>query len=669
MKRFFCIFLSFAMIISAVFALPMFSTAASTDEPTATDVPTATIAPTPTSEPSATDEPEATPVPVTVEDAFADVSTPYIALMEAETGALLYQRDAYSRAFPASTTKVMTAIVALENIKDMNRVVTLGWRPVSGFGPTSSLMGLEANETIPLMDILYGLMMRSGNDAAKALAMETSYEVFGQDTEPSELIPKFVDLMNQKAAELGMNSTHFVTVDGRHDDNHYTTAYDFAVLMRYALQNPVFAKVIATAEYDVAPTNQHPQGMHFENSNRLISNKTGDNQSFLYQYCIGGKTGETNYAGYCLISACRKDDITLIAVQFGDSNNSTSKFYRYEVAKKLYDWGYENYCAVPVTEFGLQSEFEIQTAGFSPFDSDYGKLKATADLSGLMIKGSKQYLDAIKSDPSGVIVKINTDKAVAPIKAGDVVGSVEYLFYAQNPIKVDLFAMRDVAASSETTIEPHVTAFISSTPPPGSGKNCNLSFQRTPGSDQYSVWVYYDHTLYTMNSIEWHYLYCDNGVFRAAATADTTSRIDLYRRFYDSNGSAYYVLTDFVTDGASYVVVSDGMALCSDSRDGTRSAVAVQIGANDTITAGVTDKMVWQFNSQSNGYYISNGSKYLSRKAGSGVIFWILVFVLLLVIIIFIRILAQRIGGGRRGRRRRASTFRSTGGRRRRRRA
>ena len=116
-------------------------------------------------------------------------------------------------------------------------------------------------------------------------------------------------------------------------------------------------------------------------------------------------------------------------------------------------------------------------------------------------------------------------------------------------------------------------------------------------------------------------------------------------------------------------MVSDGMALCSDSRDGTRSAVAVQIGANDTITAGVTDKMVWQFNSQSNGYYISNGSKYLSRKAGSGVIFWILVFVLLLVIIIFIRILAQRIGGGRRGRRRRASTFRSTGGRRRRRRA
>ena len=222
-------------------------------------------------------------------------------------------------------------------------------------------------------------------------------------------------------------------------------------------------------------------------------------------------------------------------------------------------------------------------------------------------------------------------------------GSVEYLFYAQNPIKVDLVAMRDVAASSETTIEPHVTAFISSTPPPGSGKNCNLSFQRTPGSDQYSVWVYYDHTLYTMNSIEWHYLYCDNGVFRAAATA-------------------YYVLTDFVTDGASYVVVSDGMALCSDSRDGTRSAVAVQIGANDTITAGVTDKMVWQFNSQSNGYYISNSSKYLSRKAGSGVIFWILVFVLLLVIIIFIRILAQRIGGGRRGRRRRASTFRSTGG-------
>lgn len=110
------------------------------------------------------------------------------------------------------------------------------------------------------------------------------------------------------------------------------------------------------------------------------------------------------------------------------ATTAQANFIVTKLQKKLYDWGYENYCAVPVTEFGLQSEFEIQTAGFSPFDSDYGKLKATADLSGLMIKGSKQYLDAIKSDPSGVIVKINTDKAVAPIKAGDVVGSVEYLF-------------------------------------------------------------------------------------------------------------------------------------------------------------------------------------------------------------------------------------------------
>ena len=94
-----------------------------------------------------------------------------------------------------------------------------------------------------------------------------------------------MDKMNEEARNLGATGTHFVNPHGLQNEDHYTTAYDFAVLMRYALQNPVFAKVIATAEYDVAPTNQHPQGMHFENSNRLISNKTGDNQSFLYQYC------------------------------------------------------------------------------------------------------------------------------------------------------------------------------------------------------------------------------------------------------------------------------------------------------------------------------------------------------------------------------------------------
>ncbi len=94
-----------------------------------------------------------------------------------------------------------------------------------------------------------------------------------------------------------MNSTHSVTVDGRHDDNHYTTAYDFAVLMRYALQNPVFAKVIATAEYDVAPRTNIRRGCTLKTPNRLISNKTGDNQSFLYQYCIGGQNRRDQLCG------------------------------------------------------------------------------------------------------------------------------------------------------------------------------------------------------------------------------------------------------------------------------------------------------------------------------------------------------------------------------------
>ena len=159
-------------------------------------------------------------------DPFNDISTPHLLLMEAESGAVLYERAGYKKAFPASTTKIMTALLAIENLPDLNKVINIDWHYLLGFGKTSSMMGLAAGEEIAFIDILHGLMMRSGNDAARTLAAETAFALYGKNEEAdandevNKAVGKFIDLMNSKAAELGMNSTHFATVDGRHNDEH-----------------------------------------------------------------------------------------------------------------------------------------------------------------------------------------------------------------------------------------------------------------------------------------------------------------------------------------------------------------------------------------------------------------------------------------------------------------
>lgn len=599
-----------------------------------------------------TPEPTLEPPPA-APDPFEDITTPYLLLMEANSGAVLYARNADEMAYPASTTKLMTALLAIENIADMNRVVTVGWRAVSGFGSRSSLMGLEATEEIALIDALHGLMMRSGNDAAKLLAIETVAEVHGDAVAPEDALDTFIQMMNDKAEEYGMTSTQFATVDGRHDDNHYTTASDFGILMQKALQNPLLCEVMNRVTYDIAPNNMHPQGYHLENSNKLICMKETDTESFLYPYCIGGKTGETNQAGFCLASAAEKDGVRLILIQFGDNNTTIRSTYRYETAKRLYNWGFNNYTTRPFSSFGLTTQFEVQTSSYSPYDSDYGMLTVNADLEGASVSGTVEYLNSIAEDPSRVHTVVDAANIIAPVYKGDIVGTVSYFFYENSAITVNLIASRDIASASQTTPEPHETAFITVTPPPSGGKNCNLGLQRSPGGNEFSVWVYHDGYMFTMNSTQWHYLYCVDGVFRAASIADYATKIQLYRQLFDSNGVPYYSLDEGPVDGGIYIIVADGYAVSSNKGDGTLTAQAIEIDRNGMITSGTDESILWRFDVESNGYRISNNSRYLVRKAGSGILFWILVVVIVLVIIIVVRLLTQRRIGGRTIRRKR----------------
>lgn len=600
------------------------------------------VSPIPSADPSPLLEPSATAQPEEEGDPFADITTPYIYLIEADTGALLYSREGDTRAFPASTTKIMSALVAVENLPDLNKVITLGWRPVVGFGPTSSVIGLEVGEQISLIDLLYGMMLRSGNDAAKALAIETAYEHFGSWIDPADSVSLFVSLMNEKARELGMNSTHFVTVDGRHDEEHYTTARDFALLMIEALKNPIVAQILSTPTYQVKATNIHPNGFFFENSNRLICKRSSDTESYIYEPCIGGKTGETNSAGYCLVSAARRDGVTLVLVQFGDNTQSAASYYRYQTAPAIYEWGFQNYRAYALSEFDVTTEFELYADNYSPFDGEKGRFIAKADISDLSITGAYTTVREFMEDPAKIVTVVNPDYSEAPIRKGDVVGYVDYHFYENAFIRANLIAQRDVASASDIDIEPHETALISVTPPPGNGKNSSLGLTRNARDDELCVWLYYDHSLYTESGAEWHYLCLSDGVFQAASSVDRINKVSLYRRCFDSNGEAYYQRENYVSDNAEYAIVVDGMALSAASKGGSLQASPVTLGANGIITDGIKDNMIWRFDSHSNGYHISNASRYLTRRGTSGVLFWVLVLVLLLIALITARLLTLR---------------------------
>lgn len=379
----------------------------------------------------------------------ADIPTHNVILIEASTGAVLYAKNADVQARPASTTKVMTCIVALEN-GDLDATVTCG-REVEGFSSGSSLMGLSNGERIELRELLYGLMMRSGNDAATAIAVHIGGSIEG-----------FADMMNAKAAELGMTNTHFVNPHGMDKDDHYTTVADMAKLTAYALQNGDFRAIVGRTTRTVDGTNRHSSGYQLENSNKLIYTKEG-NESYEYRYAIGVKTGDTPKAGRCLIAAAEKDGVRLVSVQYGDfENEGVEGTYRFELAAQLFNWGFENFTSVDASTLNLPATQQRSVNNSSFEDPENGLLTLNADLAGKTVSGLKADLEAIKTDPSLVTMTpvLDTDPLVAPISAGDIVGSAVYQFEGRTILTTDLVASRDVAELSTVVHSPSSSPLV-----------------------------------------------------------------------------------------------------------------------------------------------------------------------------------------------------------------
>lgn len=238
--------------------------------------------------------------------------------IEPDSGRIIVSSNSNTKKYMASTTKIMTTIVAIEELEDLNKDVVI---PAKCTNIEGSSVYLIPNQKAKLIDLLYGVMLRSGNDAATAIAY------FAGDRN----VDNFIEKMNKKAKQIGALNTHFVNPHGLHNDEHYTTAYDLALITKYAMNNPLFRKIASTKRYINENNN-----FYFFNKNKVV---------YQYKYGTGVKIGYTRAAGRCLVASAEKDDVEIIVVVLNDSNwfSDSYKVFDYAFSKlkryKLMDKG------------------------------------------------------------------------------------------------------------------------------------------------------------------------------------------------------------------------------------------------------------------------------------------------------------------------------------------
>ena len=276
-----------------------------------------------------------------------NISSNTAVAIDADSSVVLYNKSMNKKIYPASTTKILTAILAIENL-DLNKTVVVS-KTALDIPWDSSSVYLKKGEVITIKDLLYCLLLNSGNDAANVLAEAVSKD-----------IKSFVKLMNEKAKEIGCTNTHFNNAHGYSDDNHYTTALDMAKIFRYCVQNDTFVEIVSTKSYIVAPTNKTNSERYLNNTNRLILKKEDSIYARYYKYCIGGKTGFTDEAGRTLVTFAKKDNKTVVVAVFGASTSGVQDV-RYTDAINLFEYSFNNFNKKTIAEAANYSFNYINT--------------------------------------------------------------------------------------------------------------------------------------------------------------------------------------------------------------------------------------------------------------------------------------------------------------------
>lgn len=318
------------------------------------------------------------------------VNSKNVIVLDRKTLLPLYEKNAYSKVAMASTTKILTCIIALENCS-LNEIVTVSKKAASVSGST---LGLNSNMKLSINDLLYGLMLRSGNDCAIAIAEHISGSV-----------ENFSVLMNEKALSLGLNDSNFVTPHGLDDQNHFTTAYELAILTDYALKNQKFREIVSSKTYTIS-LNGYPRTI--SNTNELLGTTQG---------VYGVKTGFTFEAGRCLVSACKRNNLDIIVVVLG----ADTKRIRTKDSLSLINYTFNTYKYVNI-ENTLNTSFNDY---LSYFENSY-YLEKTTDKPILELASIDNYTFPLSdTDSINLHTQIYTIDSFNPnIKPGSVVGKL-----------------------------------------------------------------------------------------------------------------------------------------------------------------------------------------------------------------------------------------------------
>ena len=318
--------------------------------------------------------------------------------MDYNTGKIIYEKNAHEKMYPASTTKLMTAILTLENC-NLDDTAIVSHNAVFSIPSGYTNANLQVDEELTINDLLHVLLIPSANDAAVVLAEHIAGSV-----------ESFATMMNTRAVELGCTGTHFVNPNGIHNEDHYSTAYDLALIARHAMSFDTIREIVKITKYTLPASNKYEKTDRiFTTTNHLILNEK--NNKDYYEYATGLKTGYTNAAKYCLVSSAEKDNMNFISVVLG-----AEKSTRFSDSKNLLNYGFSNYTIKNIAT--ANEVFKV----ISPQNAS----KESPSLNVLYENSINAFMKSSDVDKDLQPIIELDENMKAPISKGNVIGKISY---------------------------------------------------------------------------------------------------------------------------------------------------------------------------------------------------------------------------------------------------
>lgn len=323
-------------------------------------------------------------------------------LMEMNTHTILYAKNIDEQLYPASTTKIMTCLLAAQNC-DLNEKVTFSHSAVYDVPTDGSNMGMDQGETITLEQAMYGVLVGSANEAASAVGEHVAAALGKEATTEA-----FAQIMNEKAKELGCRNTHFMNANGLYDDNHYTSAYDLALIGCEFFNNEILCKMSSTPTYNIPPSATQPDDIWIKSKNLLLKNR-----EYAYPYLLGSKTGFVSQSRQTLVSGAQKDGIKLVCVVFKEESPA-----QFEDTVKLFEYGFENFKKLMIDDY--ETKYSIDNLDLFETGNDL-----FGDSTPLMSMERDSYIIV----PSSVSFEDVSSKVTYPKKKNsNVIATIEYTY-------------------------------------------------------------------------------------------------------------------------------------------------------------------------------------------------------------------------------------------------